>query len=346
LADFRATIKRKNMNMTDSDPAPMGVGNGSGKKSFRELIWWILFLVALAIGGVFIYNFYFATGSEAHFTPSGVIETGSMERSEIVERGADLQGRPLVIEAGAATIYVTGADTARASFRFEKVARADDEAGLQRALDGIHITEKGDEKAYRYTIGGRQSDGTSVRVHAVIPRETVLRVELANGSVFLSSLAGPVEVVDQNGSIEVRDARASVDARTQNGRIDVEMGVVSRDSKVRLETQNGAIAFGIPAEASAAIHAATRLGTVSADELPLADSRLRQTDVGQQYSGKLGSGASLVDLSTQNGDIHLHAVVLPPVVEPVPLQPTAEPAPTAPVAPALPDSADSEPQID
>ena len=326
-------------------PSGQGMENGEPRSSFRRPLLIGVVLVVLAVIGFSAIRFSCRPGGDAILTSTGEVVTGSLEGTETLERGAALEGRALELTAGAATIVITGADTTHAHFRFEKVARADDDAALKGALHALKITEAGDEQTYRYIVGGRRQEGTSVRIHAVIPHGTPLHLVLDNGNVHLSDLDGTIRVENQNGDIAVRRAGATVEARTRNGNLDVEMAALPVGTRVVLETRNGDVIFGTPSEASARIEAETRLGGLHIDALPFAATRLRQTDIGQTLAAELGSGAAEVNLKTENGDIILHAVA--PVARPVPAMPadtTAMPAPPmAPPEAVVPDSSKTAP---
>lgn len=314
------------------EPIDRTTGGQNGAEKTKTYLRPVLLAVVVLAVGYAAFRYLGTSGTEAVVLPDGTVITGALEATDTVERGAALEGRALELTAGAATIEITGADTTHAHFRFEKVARADDEAALADALAGVKITEAGDETTYRYEVGGRQQDGTMVRIRAVIPRQTTLHLLLASGSVSLTALDGPVTVENQNGDIVLRRAGNSVQARTLNGDVDVEMAAVPEGARVVLETQNGSATLGLPAAASARVEARTRLGQVYLEGLHFADTRVQRSDVGETFTGTLGAGAAVFSMTTANGDLRLHAVAPPP--DAVPASDTA--------APAAPDTAAPE----
>jgi hypothetical protein len=310
-------------------------------------------IVALLLAGVF------AAGCRrdvptVHQTSSGQLVLGEAEVLDPLDRTVAPGGRTLVFEGFNGTIDLSGSTGADAVLRFTRRARGSDDGDATETLEGVTVTEAGDAASYRYTMRASDPSLTAVDVRGTVPYGTSLRIRLATGTVAIRQVAGPVTVQIENGTVEVDAAAAPVDVRARNGTLDVEVATLGDGAPVSVETSNGAIALAVPATANAAVEAATRVGTVTVEELPFTERRLTPEGAGVRFGGQLGRGGTRVVVQTSNGAIVLRPAAPPPdrttATPPVPVRRDSIAPPLPPVrdtgrtpAPAPPDTSDAAP---
>lgn len=130
---------------------------------------------------------------------------------------------------------------------------------------------------------GERPEALDVLVNYVIyvPENTSVRIDGANGNVFIGAGCGTISVQGNNTDVEITDPRGSVEAKVANGRIRV-TGTVQSAS---LETVNGSI------------YAHLRGGSLSAS-----------TANGNIYADLLAPDITACDLTAMNGGITLAMV--------------------------------------
>ena len=128
----------------------------------------------------------------------------------------------------------------------------------------------------------------------------------------LTSTNGRIEVLDvsvvkyvgtTNGAVHIEDVGVVRDVNTTNGAISVE--ILTMNEHVRLSSTNGAIEVHIMTSLDATVDIETLNGHISIHDVPL---NLTQ-DEPHHKIGDLGNGGKMLEVSTTNGDIHLHDLV-------------------------------------
>jgi hypothetical protein len=131
--------------------------------------------------------------------------------------------------------------------------------------------------------GGNHSGGVRYRVSVPV-----------GASVQVGNVAGAVSVGGVTGNVSVE---------TQAGTIDAALGRVEGDRSIDLRATTGTITLRIARESSATVDAESTVGSFSSD-LPEIVQR-RENVVGVRASGRVGSGAAHIALSTTTGAIAL-----------------------------------------
>ena len=266
-------------------------------------------------------------GNDVSETDDGQLVVGRTEERAVVERGIAPGGRTLVLRGFSGSIRLSGTTGDYASLTFEKTARADQAADARALLDRIQIDETGAETEYRYVMQSSEPTRTAVNVRGTVPAGTALRIELQNGAIELSGVTGPITVDSDNGHVAVGGAGGNVAVTIRNGNLDVGMQALPPDTRVDLETSNGNVTFTLPADAAARVTAETQAGSIQAEGALTFTSRdLDPQGAGARFTGQLGRGNAVVELTTRNGSITLaegRVLTLPSFDEGEPAAPAA-----------------------
>lgn len=245
------------------------------------------------------------TSDDVDRDASGALVLGGVEQTETIERGVVPGQRALVLTGFSGEIRLSGVEEEEARLHFIKRVRGGDAATARKGLDDITIEESGDGAAYRYTMRSKAPARTSVDVEGTVPRGTPLQITLDNGTVTVRDVLAPLTIRVQNGRVAVAAAGGAVDVETQNANLVVGLARVAEDAKVRLSTENGRIALGLPRDGGARIDAESQVGTIRADGLDFRSQQLTPRKAGARFRATMGSGAAEVVLRTQNGSIEL-----------------------------------------
>jgi len=142
----------------------------------------------------------------------------------------------------------------------------------------------------------------SVSYEIFVPQATDLSVKTHNGGVTISDVRGQIRFDAHNGGVHLKRVAGDVGGGTHNGGIEVElMGSLWDGRQLEVSTHNGGITVAIPEGYSAHIQAETSSGRIQSD-LPITVSgelRPRRLDT------NIGSGGSLIHLTTNNGQVTL-----------------------------------------
>jgi len=130
-------------------------------------------------------------------------------------------------------------------------------------------------------------------------------VMTSNGDIDLKDVIGTVRVQTSNGDIEIKGATAIIEAGTSNGDILAEIQLVPEEG-TEIATSNGSIDLYISEKMNADLTAATSMGEVSIRGLDLESQFTARTGSTTKVKGRIGSGGSLVDVHTSNGDIRIY----------------------------------------
>ena len=157
------------------------------------------------------------------------------------------------------------------------------------------------ETDYSKKRGRWGNSSASVEYVLEVPHGIELEeIELVNGSLDLSDLAGRIEASLVNGNLKAEGLSGSVELETVNGRVEASFHALSGAQKIELESVNGAIELTLPADADASVEATTVHGKISNDFGLKVD---KGQYVGSDMEGTLGSGAARISLENVNGSI-------------------------------------------
>lgn len=190
--------------------------------------------------------------------------------------------------------------------------------------DGVRITEQqtGDSvrlqvKFPRRPVAFSFSNHRNVQIEVKVPPNTKLALTTSDGSLNVSGLRAPANLITSDGSIHAEDMDGALVARTSDGSITVsgrfdnlelstsdghvkcEARAGSRVNGWNLHSSDGSIELLVPADLAADLEAWTSDGHVAIN-MPImvegAQSRNR-------VRGKLNGGGGLLKLHTSDGSI-------------------------------------------
>jgi len=223
--------------------------------------------------------------------------TESFEQTYSVSSGASVS---LANVNGDVTIEVWDRD--EVWVRAEKVApTAERLAGLRievnASADSVRI-----ETRYPRT-NGPSNGKTEVTYHLTVPRNAEIdEIDLVNGDLELTGVAGRTEAENVNGTITVREASGGLELSTVNGSIKAFLRGLSADDEAVLESVNGHIHVHI--QGGADLDAETVNGKIRNDfGLEVHKGKY----VGADLRGAVNGGGVRVNVETVNGGITFHA---------------------------------------
>lgn len=188
------------------------------------------------------------------------------------------------------------------------------------ALDAVTVTgtESDDALSIETEYGDDDADRVRVALSIQCPeRVSVGRLVTGNGAIEVTDVAGDPTLETSNGEIDARNVDGAVamsasrgsltartigelaGARTSNGSIDVDVPAVTDDASI--ETANGSIDAALAGSLDVTLTASTANGSVTVEELDLADGERTEGRV----SGSLGDGTHSLSVETANGSIDL-----------------------------------------
>ena len=177
-----------------------------------------------------------------------------------------------------------------------------------------HTAAEAAENLQLLDVGQETVDG-ALRLAGRFPRATLQRCSPS----FAFTITGPARLelglVTHNGGLSVRGADAATQATTHNGEVEFRgrsrnVVIETHNGGVEAEfaadgelhgeitTHNGGVTLAFPGAVDAALTARTHNGSLRAD------GRLADAAVGRrELTGRLGSGAGKLDVTTHNGDV-------------------------------------------
>ncbi len=181
-------------------------------------------------------------------------------------------------------------------------------AKTQESLDEVEVViDAGADRIRIETVyperRRRKHEAASVDYTIRMPRgASIDGLELVNGSLTVSGIAGGVEAELVNGRAEARELGGDVKIETVNGSLEVTLATLEAGQTVTLESVNGSLELAIPGYADADVEAETVHGRIKNDfGLEAEDGRW----VGSSLQGTLGRGGARIELENVNGSITL-----------------------------------------
>jgi DUF4097 and DUF4098 domain-containing protein YvlB len=153
----------------------------------------------------------------------------------------------------------------------------------------------------------RNNSGWSVSYEVFVPQATNLKLNTHNGGIHISDVRGKMDFTTTNGGVHLSRIAGDVNGSTTNGGLHIQLvGTGSEGNQMNVRTQNGGVHLAVPSQYSARIQAETVNGGVHSD-FPMpsqspGERRPRNLDI------NLGSGGSLIHLSTTNGGVHVQRI--------------------------------------
>jgi DUF4097 and DUF4098 domain-containing protein YvlB len=220
----------------------------------------------------------------------------------------DVRTFPLSADGRLSLDNVNGDVTIEAWDRDEVSVETLIRAETQESLDEVEVAidATGDSIRIETVYPERRHhrhDSASVDYTIRMPRGARIdSLELVNGSLELSGLAGDVKAALVNGRAEATELAGDVEIETVNGSLQVSLTTLEADQSVDLESVNGSLELKIPGHADAEIEAETVHGRISNDFGLEAE---RDRWVGSNLRGTLGRGGARIELENVNGSIDI-----------------------------------------
>jgi hypothetical protein len=148
-------------------------------------------------------------------------------------------------------------------------------------------------------LGHRESWNVSYRL--AVPTRTPLSLKTVNGGITVGTIDSRVDIRTTNGGVKLSHMAGDVEGRTTNGGIDVDLdGTAWNGGGLDLETTNGGVRMGIPAQYNAHLETGTQNGNIRID-FPITV----QGTIGRSFSTDLGSGGATLRVRTSNGSVRI-----------------------------------------
>ena len=147
-----------------------------------------------------------------------------------------------------------------------------------------------------------QGAQVSVEYHIRVPYRVLLAgIVTANGSVVVRGVDGSGELRSVNGNVEVVDSSGRFNEHTTNGDLRMELRKLPDGEPMAMETVNGSVSLGLPADAQADLRMLSMNGDLYS-ELPL---QSQGTLSARSFHGKMGAGGGEVSVRTINGVVRV-----------------------------------------
>jgi DUF4097 and DUF4098 domain-containing protein YvlB len=147
-----------------------------------------------------------------------------------------------------------------------------------------------------------QGAQVSVEYHIRVPYRVLLAgIVTVNGSVMVRGVNGSGELRSVNGNVEVVDSSGRFNEHTTNGDLRMELRKLPDGGPMAMETVNGSVSLGLPADAQADLRMLSMNGDLYSD-LPL---QSQGTLSARSFHGKMGAGGGEVSVRTINGVVRV-----------------------------------------
>ncbi len=201
------------------------------------------------------------------------------------------QGTRLLIRAPRKTVI----DRAVSSNGAIRIHDMTSEARVETSNGAVHIEN------VTGNVNAHTSNG-AIELDSVTGK---LTLKTSNGRVRAEEITGQCEAETSNGPVALRfkDApEGPVRVHTSNGSVDLTLNKSPKNS-VTAETSNGSITVELPGNLAARLNAHTSGSNISSD-FDVASSGDSEKEK-HRLEGNIGGGGPSIDLSTNNGGIHL-----------------------------------------
>lgn len=167
----------------------------------------------------------------------------------------------------------------------------------------VDVESDGKRLELRTFYPPQSKDPVRVSYRLRVPRQVRLeRLRTVVGSIRVRDVEGWVDARTLNGSIEEVNVTGGVTARTLNGNIAVSIrSLPEMSAPIQMETVNGHLFLGLPAEANAALALTTVAGRIDSD-VPL---KVSDTPGETAWRATVGQGGTPIRLRTVRGNIQV-----------------------------------------
>ncbi len=189
----------------------------------------------------------------------------------------------------------------------EKIARVrfDDKNKEIENLD-VNIDSSGNEVKittdYERIAKGffSQAEDRRVNYDIRVPANMKVEVDNTNGVITLTGLANDVKVNSVNGASNISKCSGSISVDATNGSVS---GNFDSTKGINIDVTNGAVKLGGLRNVSANVNASTVNGKIKFNNLNFSNLTAEKKNL----TGTLGTGSSLIKISSVNGSITLDA---------------------------------------
>jgi len=134
---------------------------------------------------------------------------------------------------------------------------------------------------------------------------------VVRGNIFIDQSDGNIEVSTKYGNIHIADATKNVSATTQSGHIKSACKHIPSVGSVELATGSGNISLALPSKTNAELKARTAKGVLLSEHFITLKPQTTTLDryawgrFKREVDGSLGSGESIIKLSSNSGNIKI-----------------------------------------
>ncbi|MGH9726522.1 MAG: DUF4097 family beta strand repeat-containing protein, partial [Candidatus Acidiferrales bacterium] len=175
----------------------------------------------------------------------------------------------------------------------------------ERDLSQVKIEVQSDSGHVAVRTRYPQGQGAQVAVeyHVHVPYRVLLgSIETVNGSVVVRGVDGTGDLRSVNGNVEVLNSSGRFSAKTTNGNLHLELRRLQDGAPMRIETVNGSVILGLPADGSANLSVLSMNGDLDSD-LPVTSAA--GSPATHNFRAKLGTGGGDISVRTINGGVRL-----------------------------------------
>lgn len=244
--------------------------------------------------------FLFACGDN-----SGTTTTREMESKEVLTFGREKKN--LIVENQNGSIDITGADDSQdISVRIIRRASGSDSSDAQTHIEDVKITREqtGEDVVFKTDQPGGESRNYSVSYVITVPKYFNVRLKQANGDINVRNIANnTLHIENGSGEITIENVWSrQIETKNGNGGISADFWPLA-NAAAEFTIGNGNMKVSIPANSNATLDASSDNGSITHEGLPWMNSR----PSGNQFSGVLGTGKSVVRCVVGNGNILLRS---------------------------------------
>lgn len=229
----------------------------------------------------------------------------------------------LSARAGNGHISVTAAPDTLITALITRRCYGRNKADAESAIRNVAVTDTvaGGELALTAEMpGGNRNYGAYYDITA--PAATRLALQTTNGAISATGLvsgiaawtsnsgieltgtAGTASLATTNGKVIVRVHSGAASITTSNGKVECDLAGLGPTEDAAISTTNGKVTLFLPADVSAGFDAATTNGEVTVSGFGTVTYDVSERT---HKRGRIGSGASSVNIKTSNADILIRA---------------------------------------
>ena len=195
-------------------------------------------------------------------------------------------------------------DAVKWAYTRERLAEAKIEVSANAGSIYIKTDYPDSNLTFTNDRNGRRDNPATVEYTLTIPRGARLdSIELINGGIDISGVAGDVRASSINGRVQARGLTGEARLSTINGRLEATFDRLDASKSISLNSVNGSVFLTIPSDSNAELKANTVHGGITNDfGLPVRRGKY----VGRDLSGRLGQGGPRIKLDNVNGSITIN----------------------------------------